>query len=672
MRIVKLELDENSVIGGIDAVALVEQPAIEEDFLMFAKQEFQETYTDYPKAAIEAAKQGIKRNEALGNKCGTQVGKVRAQQLAQGKPISLDTVRRMRAFLIRQRNNYDLAISRKDYDACGYISYLLWGGPAALPWAEKVLRKAEREEMAEVGPRGGIKRSPKAPKSKTKNPDPKGQGTARGSAKTTRGAKVDKQTEKTLQKKSDDFNERYKKKLGYGTTIGQLKAVYQRGLGAYNTSRSPEVASRGGAKQWAMARVNAYLYLVKNGRPQNKKYTTDYDLLPKEHPKSEKMSKIIEELIRQEMSKPIGMIDNMPVYATIKEAEAKAKEIGCEGYHEHMVGKDVIGYMPCKSHTDTSDKILSELPQEKQDAIIESLTNVGITEQSLIDDGYVEVPSDQYNTAIEQAFAITSDPNKGSVADRGQFKVLFKYEGPRDSKNRDFCREVLNKNLLFRKEDINELSVQVENQEFGFYDIFKWRGSYNCRHVWTAKLFTKTNLDPKRALTDLDGLSSAESTKPLDPNTGKTTGMGTDTGAQTFAREELDEKQMLIGPLMVPNKLIKRIDEDGEYYVYFDEDTIERLAYKTMEDKIGDRVNIEHNQKQNVKDVYLAETWLIKDEDKDKSRYYGFDLPVGTWMGIYKINNDEIWNEYVSTGKVKGFSVEGYFAQKLQTYATTR
>ena len=285
----------------------------------------------------------------------------------------------------------------------------------------------------------------------------------------------------------------------------------------------------------------------------------------------------------------------------------------------------------------------------------------------------MEVEKDQYNTAIEQAFAIVSNPNKGSVADRGQFKVLFKYEGPRDSRNRDFCAEMLSANLLFRKEDINELSVSVENQEFGFYDIFKWRGSYNCRHVWVAKLFTKSNLDPKKALTDLPGLGSSESTKPLDPNTGTTDGMNTTTGAQTFAREELDEKQMLVGPLMVPNKLIPRRDEDGEeYMVYFDESTVEQLAYKTMEDKIGDKVNIEHNQNQEVKDVYLAESWIIKDPEKDKSRVYGFNLPRGTWMGVYKVNNKKIWDEYVKTGLVKGFSVEGYFAQKLEKYGHYR
>ena len=139
-------------------------------------------------------------------------------------------------------------------------------------------------KMAEVGERGGIRRSKKAPKSDTPNPSPKGKGTAKGDASTTRGAKVSKKDEATLKQKSDDFNKRYKDKLGYGVNVGMLKAVFQRGLGAFNVSHSPRVKS---ASQWSFARVNAFLYLVKNGRPQNPKYTGDFDLLPKGHPKKD-------------------------------------------------------------------------------------------------------------------------------------------------------------------------------------------------------------------------------------------------------------------------------------------------------------------------------------------------------------------------------------------------
>jgi hypothetical protein len=138
-------------------------------------------------------------------------------------------------------------------------------------------------DFAEIGERGGIKESKKAPKSDTPNPDPKGVGTAKGDASSQRGSEVTREVEESLQKKSDAFNDRYKDKLGYGVNVGMLKSVYQRGIGAYNVSHSPEVKSAG---QWAQARVNAFLYLVRTGRPENIKYTGDNDLLPKGHPKN--------------------------------------------------------------------------------------------------------------------------------------------------------------------------------------------------------------------------------------------------------------------------------------------------------------------------------------------------------------------------------------------------
>lgn len=238
-----------------------------------------ESYRDYPDSVSNNAKKGIELNEKGGNKCATQVGKIRAQQLAQKQPVSLDTIKRMYSYLSRAQEYYD----EGDKESCGYISYMLWGGLSGKRWAESKLK--ELDQFAEVGPRGGLKPSKKAPKSGTPNKNPKGKGTAKGDAGNTRSAKVTKEQEATLKKKSDEFNERYKEKLGYGANIGALKAVFQRGLGAFNTSHSPKVQS---AEQWAFARVNAFLYLIKNGRPENSKYTGDYDLLPTGHPKKPK------------------------------------------------------------------------------------------------------------------------------------------------------------------------------------------------------------------------------------------------------------------------------------------------------------------------------------------------------------------------------------------------
>jgi hypothetical protein len=132
---------------------------------------------------------------------------------------------------------------------------------------------------------------------------------------------------------------------------------------------------------------------------------------------------------------------------------------------------------------------------------------------------------------------------------------------------------------------------------------------------------------------------------------------------------QLAEKQMLIGPLMTPNKLIPRKDNitGEEYEVFFTADTIEKIAYKMMQDKLLDKVNIEHDDKQPVKDVYLVETWIVKDPEHDKSTIYGFKPVQGQWFGIYRIGDGRVWNEYVKTGKVKGFSVEGYFYNNILT-----
>ena len=123
-----------------------------------------------------------------------------------------------------------------------------------------------------------------------------------------------------------------------------------------------------------------------------------------------------------------------------------------------------------------------------------------------------------------------------------------------------------------------------------------------------------------------------------------------------------EDKQILIGPAMIPNKLILRVDSNKEpYYVFFDEESIKKIAYKMAKDKLLDSVNVEHNEV--VEDIFLIESWIIEDEESDKSKKYGFNLPVGTWMTMYKIDNDEVWKK-VKDGTYKGFSVEGFFSNK--------
>jgi hypothetical protein len=96
-----------------------------------------ESYSDYPQSVKNNAKRGIELNERQGNKCGTQVGKVRAQQLAKGEPISEATIKRMYSYLSRAETYYDPNKTTE----CGTISYLLWGGKSALGWSRNKLRE---------------------------------------------------------------------------------------------------------------------------------------------------------------------------------------------------------------------------------------------------------------------------------------------------------------------------------------------------------------------------------------------------------------------------------------------------------------------------------------------------------------------------------------------------
>jgi len=124
------------------------------------------------------------------------------------------------------------------------------------------------------------------------------------------------------------------------------------------------------------------------------------------------------------------------------------------------------------------------------------------------------------------------------------------------------------------------------------------------------------------------------------------------------------EKRLVMGPILIPDKRILRVDGEGKpYHVFFKPDTIKRLSEKYLEKKYTDSSTLEHDAK--INGVNLVESWIVESRTKDKSALYGLSLPVGSWVGTFKVNNDAIWNDYVKTGDVKGFSIEGMFSHKL-------
>ena len=808
IKIIKLDINELDDLSGVDAISIVSEPAIEENFMFFSKTQphMFESYSDYPDGVSNNASRGIELNEKVNNKCATQVGKVRAQQLANKEPISVDTIKRMYSYLSRAEEYYD----ENDNTACGTISYLLWGGLAAKRWSEAKLKElglfqgdvdvsglpdyvnepsgslivkdvyntieediemvdgivelilkiedlenrkeividtlrdfAEEgvqfdldlflqrvgvnlfDEFAEIGPRGGIKASPKAPKSDTPNKDPKGEGTAEGSASGVRGAKVTEAQEKTLQKKVDDFNEKDSNTKNGRATLGALKSVFQRGLGAYNTSHSPNVSS---AEQWAYARVNAFLYLLKNGRPENEKYTTDYDLLPKDHPKRVEASKqefvdprggeseddflgrcipkLLSEGYDQEQAAAIcyssyreryeedkrtiqtyvsrlfqllGELDGLPVFASPTEASEVAKIAGCEGYHEHQVGEFIV-YMPCEEHDPSMDEMLNEAYEEWLKGQEKSWDNLSPEEQSELLKQLEQMGEE--DVIFKREFINTSairsaaKPDEVSFMDSPNTRIRYKYVGPEPQ--RDFCKLMMNIDKIYRKEDINNMSLGGVNTGFGpgpknnFYDIFQFKGGKYCRHSW--EVITQF-FEPK-----FDKWGRYETTdvqKPFDLLTNPASGLAliggqvvnpSDIVTSRFSRQEFADQQIIAGPLMIPDKLIERYDEkDGKYYVYFSEETIKKIAYKFMQKKYTDSTNIEHDSNKTFDDVFVVESWIVADPKRDKSLIYsgGKEYAKGTWYGMMKVKNNLLWNDYIKSGELKGFSVEGFFLDEL-------
>ena len=115
-----------------------------------------------------------------------------------------------------------------------------------------------------------------------------------------------------------------------------------------------------------------------------------------------------------------------------------------------------------------------------------------------------------------------------------------------------------------------------------------------------------------------------------------------------------NEKRLLIGAALVPNKPIYRNVNGNEFYISFDETTIEKLAQDFLANDYQHNITVDHQQEAN--DIVIVESW-IKTSENDKSVSYGLNEPIGTWFIGMKVNNDEIWQR-VKDGFYKGFSIE--------------
>jgi hypothetical protein len=121
-----------------------------------------------------------------------------------------------------------------------------------------------------------------------------------------------------------------------------------------------------------------------------------------------------------------------------------------------------------------------------------------------------------------------------------------------------------------------------------------------------------------------------------------------------------EEQRILLGAVLIPNQPIYRNQDGHEFNIVFPAETIKQVQQNFSRQGYQNNSTIEHSG-DNLEDVTFVETWIKMDEVHDKSVHYGFNEPIGTWFAAMKVNNEEIWNNYVKTGKVKGFSIDGVF-----------
>lgn len=278
---------------------------IEEELDQFAEELNDERTFKVPSGAKGNAQKVLDWKSKYGSdvKGMTPVGWARARQLASKSEIGLSTVKRMAAFN-RHRKNAEVAPEYKSepWKDRGYVAWLGWGGTTGIDWAIKISAandstnpdnyKSSRnpavtalneeaigsgEDAYRSSPKGKGAKTPAKPSERIKGSKKNKKGSAsKSNSKIEVGSVLE-----SLKEKVSSHNKKYGKEKGKRVSLGMLKAVYRRGAGAFSSTHRPGMSRSG----WGVARVNAFLKLVRSGRPSNPKYKQDNDLLPAGHPR---------------------------------------------------------------------------------------------------------------------------------------------------------------------------------------------------------------------------------------------------------------------------------------------------------------------------------------------------------------------------------------------------
>ena len=352
------------------------------------------------------------------------------------------------------------------------------------------------------------------------------------------------------------------------------------------------------------------------------------------------LSPYVDQVTEDVELKPV--LASLPLFESKEDAETMALAIGCNGSHPHTYGDKTL-YMPCEKH-----------PVEMaglEDACWEGYEPIGT---KIGDDGR-EVPN--------------CVPIKEEMSEDGEY-VIGEYKSYTDYPEliRKNAQSVLD--YIERTGNPNNCMTQVGKvraQQLAqgkpiSIETVKRMKAYITRHQ--KDLQSSKSYDDGCGKLAMDAWGGVEALSWVESTIKKYEEMSSEE-EMTFSVFNA-EQRLIVGPAMIPDKMIIRRNEiTGDiYYVYFTSDTIKKLQQKFMQEKLLDKTNIEHNRKF-LNNVDVVESWIIEDEQKDKQQVFGMNYPKGTWMISMKVNDDTTWSK-VKDGKLKGFSVQGYFLERAK------
>ena len=610
MKIIDLDID--AFLSGdtkIEEIGLVFNPAIEVDWVYFNSQEQQfESYDDYPQAARDNACRAVRYAEENGwGSCGTDVGKQRAHQICNGEKISEETIARMASFA-RHRQHKDVPYD----EGCGGLMWDAWSGTEGIEWAQRKLEQIREEKLSS---QCGC-----SIEDKKFNEDEE---MIEGIVDLLLKVEDMENRAKMALEVLEDFQEQ-------GVEVDYDLFLERIGLGG------PDLA-------YLWDDVMELEDLLEMGYEITHYREVDPQQIMDEYKDEFNKKEITEEQFYRLTSKP-----NEP---SIMDSPFRLRRyvyaIGPQGgpdliptsreFCRRMMGKRQLVWRfedinLLSAQLNAEDRDYKIIPRPKGASVNTWLYLGGANcrhrwiELSL--DPGSRVANNKQKAGKDAIISMDAPGQAGKVNEGVQYGR---------TRNPDTLREesMAQKDLPIGFMD--GVPVYSNKEEAQGKSI-----AMGCEGVYEKVEYLKGEAFRPCRARNRNEFTSQEFEFRLD-----------------------DEKRIIYAPAMVPNKLIRRYEPgEGEYFVRFSKEAIERGAHKFLAEgrTTPEFVNYEHTDKK-FDDIYLVESWIVGSEE-DKIYQFGYDrdqVPEGSWIVGYKVDNDELWEDYVKKGLVKAVSVEGLF-----------